>query len=524
MKKIYEAVGEEKSEIIDANNDYKAYQRQFYQQDSIGASDIIMIGRTSTFPFNSCVDTHWSLNGLLPNNYLNTGEFIIVEPFEEQMNYGQLLNLSEINTYFNGPIEISDKAVILMPLDRYNEMCKFPELKSILDKTNIRLYEGEEEFAVRMLFFDKNYIYLRVTKDGYYFDKEKHPDTIKYTQILLERQRKLAENLPQNVGSMIYREKKHRFTAQLENREHSEPKEDTLISNYKMITGLTEQVEGKIELDDELYGATDIGKVRQNQEDAFLLIRDKEIPKFKMVVVADGMGGWQKGEVASSIIVNKLKDWFENFTKEERECYYNGVSGLRESLQHKIEIDIQVEVEYKTGYLGGSTLVCAIVGKNDTLIANIGDSRAYIIKSGELKQLSREDTLAQKKLEMGKTPTKEASRFDEQANELIQCIGMNRKDLNSPHFEILSNSNYDLLLLFSDGVTDCLSEDDIVTICKNSNRKEVAEAIVEKAIRHDSLQPKEFEVYDHLTPYIPGGKDNTTVAVYSPEKNEEIDR
>lgn len=517
MKKIYEALGKEKSEIIDANNDYKAYQRQFYQKNSIGASDIVMVGRTSTFPFNSCVDTHWSLNGLLTDNYSNSGEFIIIEPFEEHMNYGQLLNLNEVNTYFNGPIELSDKATILIPLETYNQLSEFPELQSRLTKNNVRLYEGKEELAVRMLFFDKNYIYLRVNKDGYCYDEENHPDTIKYTQILLERQKKLAHILPQNASSINYKANSHKYISHMEAGGYLESIEDNSnSSNYKMITGLTEKVEGEIELDDELYGATDIGKIRSNQEDAFLLIKDEEIPELKMMVVADGMGGLQKGEVASDVIVNKLKDWFENLSKEEKNCYYNSVAGLKESLEQKIQIDIQAEVEYKTGYLGGSTLVCAILGKNDTLIANIGDSRAYIIKYGEIKQISREDTVAQKKLEMGETPTKEASRFDEQANELIQCIGMNRKDLTAPHFEILNNNEYDMLLLFSDGVTDCLSDADILNVCKNSNKKEVAKAIVEKAIRHDSLKPEELVDYDYLTPYIPGGKDNTTVAVYAP--------
>ena len=515
MKKTYEAIGKEKSEIIDINNDYKAYQRQFYQKDSIGISDIIMVGRTSKFPFNSEVDIHWSLNGLLPNTYLNIGEFIIIEPLEEQIHNGKLIKLNETNTCFYGAIELSNKAIVLMPLERYNELIEFPELKDRLNKTNIRLYEGEEELAVRMVFFDKNYIYLRITENGYVIDKENHPDVIEYTKVLLERQKKL-KLLCQKENFVPYKRKN---IAQVEDKNFFDLNEETYIpSNYKMITGLTQKVEGEIKLGDELYGATDIGKVRPNQEDAILLIRNEENLDFKMIVVADGMGGKQKGEVASDVIVNKLKDWFENLSKEEKECYYKGIDGLKESLQKKIETDIQVEVEHKTSYLGGSTLVCAIVGKEDTLIANIGDSRAYIIKSGEIKQLSREDTMAQKKLEMGKTPNKEASRFDEQANELLQCIGMDRKDLGSPYFKILSNNEYDMLALFSDGVTDCLSEDNIATICQNSNKKEVAKTIVEKAISHDSVRPKEFEDCDYLTPYIQGGKDNTTVAIYVPEK------
>ena len=178
----------------------------------------------------------------------------------------------------------------------------------------------------------------------------------------------------------------------------------------------------------------------------------------------------------------------------------------------------------ETSYCGGSTFVCAIIGKSDTLIANIGDSRAYIIKDGKLKQISKDDTVAQRNLEKGITPNKEAARFDRESNELTQCIGMNRRNLKHPHFETINNKEYDMLLLFSDGVTDCLSDEDIAVVCKNSNRKEVARKIVEKAIRHDSIEPEEFKDYENLEIYIPGGKDNTTAAIYAPKKDDEIER
>ena len=158
------------------------------------------------------------------------------------------------------------------------------------------------------------------------------------------------------------------------------------------------------------------------------------------------------------------------------------------------------------------------MGEKDTLIANIGDSRAYIINDGKLKQVSREDTVAQQNLEKGYTPNKEASRFDQRSNEITQCIGMDRKDLNHPHIEIIDNKDYDMLVLFSDGVTDCLSDEDIAIVCRNSDRKDFAKKIVEKAIRHDSIRPEEYANYDNLNSYIPGGKDNTTAVAYVPEK------
>ena len=178
-------------------------------------------------------------------------------------------------------------------------------------------------------------------------------------------------------------------------------------------------------------------------------------------------------------------------------------------------------MENKTGLMGGTTIVCAIVGKNETIIANIGDSRAYIIKDGKLKQVSREDTAAEENFQKGKTPSKEVSRFDQESNRLVQCIGMQRKFLKYPHCEIINNKEYDVILLFSDGVTDCLSDDDIAVVCRNSNRREVAKEIVKKALRHDSIAPEEYEEYDNLNLYIPGGKDNATAVVYVPEEENE---
>ena len=95
--------------------------------------------------------------------------------------------------------------------------------------------------------------------------------------------------------------------------------------------------------------------------------------------------------------------------------------------------------------------------------------------------------------------------------------------MEEPHTCIIRNSDYDLLLLFSDGVTDCLSDDDIVAVCKKSNRSELAKKIVEKAIRHDSIVPEEYINYTELNTYIPGGKDNTTAAIYVPKKLDDKD-
>lgn len=227
------------------------------------------------------------------------------------------------------------------------------------------------------------------------------------------------------------------------------------------------------------------------------------------------------GEIASNIVIEKLKDWFENLSQDELLCYHTGVEGLKESLLKKIEIDIQTSVESTTWRQGGSTLVCAIIGENDTLVANIGDSRAYIVNGSDIKQISREDTEAKKNVLKRGIEDKELERFDAESNVLVQCIGMDREDLNHPFVTILKNTDYDMLLLFSDGVTDCLSDEDIAVVCRNSNKKELAKKIVEKAMSHDSFLPEKYNDYSDLLQYIPGGKDNTSAIVSFSKENDD---
>ena len=516
MRKIYEAEGEEKLSIIKTENDILSFdiQHSDYYRNLIGVKDIVLIGRINEFPIKNSVDTIWTLNGLPIDAKKDEGEILVIEPLIEQINNAVILYLNESRTIFDGPIELSDRAIIFMPLKKYDELGKNEVIKNKMENMDVRLYEGKEEFALRMLLADKRYIYIDVTKNGFLEDKENHPDLIEYERNLSNKIKELNEQLKINgkIEKLII--EKPTITG------YRGYKENSTCENYKMITGLTKKVEGNIELGNNLFATTSIGKARDNQEDAVLLIKHKDNSKFKMMVLADGMGGWERGEIASDVVVTELKEWFDNLSPEQMKCYYTGVEGLKEELQDKIERELQIKVEYNTGCLGGTTIVCAIIGEKDTLIANVGDSRAYIIRDGKLEQLSREDTEAQRNLEKGKTKTKEEARFDSKSNMLLQAVGMPRQELQHPNIRIIDNSEYDMLLLFSDGVTDCLSDEDIAVVCKNTKKKDLTKKIVEKAIKHDSILPEELlEKYWDLNSYIPGGKDNTTAVVGEPDRD-----
>ena len=509
MKKIYEAVGNEKEDIINVDNELKAFDKG--RINDVEIEDLLMITRLKAIPKNLIVNNIWSLNGI--ETQQKNGDILVFEPLDEHID-NNLSNIGINNTKFNSPIKLSDKAIILMPEEKYIKLAKHLITRRSLRNMPIRLYEGREDLAIKMLMHDKGYVYLNLDKDKYLIDEKNHPDIIEYTNKLSDTIKKINEQVKSNNIGAIYNKKSKRT-------ENVNANEKNQADNYKMITGLTKKVEGDISLDDECMASTDIGKRRENQEDAVLLIKNKENPEFKMMVVADGMGGHSNGEIASNAIIKEMKRWFESLTREQRLCYYTSVNELRKDLLKEIKSNVQSAVERETIQKGGSTLVCAIIGKNDTIIANVGDSRAYIIKNGKLIQLSREDTVTQKYFINGKLPDKEASRFDQKSNILVQSIGMNRDDLKEPYTCLIENSKYDLLLLFSDGVTDCLSDDDIVAVCKKSNRSEIAKKIVKKAIKHDSIVPEEYINYTELNTYIPGGKDNATAAVYVPRKEGE---
>ena len=510
MIKVYEAYGD-KRDLIDVDNGARAWYRFFKCKDEIGVQDFIMIGSIDKEKISEKVDIKWCLNGLLPEK-IETEDITIIEPLEEH--YDETLKyINELSTSFSKEIKLSEKALLLISTEYYEKLIKNEKYSKLLNGFNVRVYEGEKDLAIKMIFWERGYIYLDINKEGFTFDKEKNMDIIQYNHFIADKEVEIMDKIDNGEIKQIKKVKTI--------KKPSISIEKRVYKNCKMISGLTKEVEGKIELDD-MQAVTDIGKIRENQEDAILLMKAEKNPKFKMMVVADGVGGGESGEVASHITIDSLRQWFDNLSENDKKHFYSNIGELQEILTKEIKLNIHPKVQEKTDYYGGSTLVCAIVGEKETLITNIGDSRAYAVKNGKLTQISKEDTVAQKNLDKGKTPNKEAARFDESSNVITQCIGMSKLYFLNPNFKIIKNDDYDMLLLFTDGVTDCLSDEDIAVACRTTDKKELANKIVEKAMRHDSIRPIEYEDYEHLDlSYISGGKDNTTAAIYVPKNDEE---
>lgn len=250
---------------------------------------------------------------------------------------------------------------------------------------------------------------------------------------------------------------------------------------------------------------TDKGPIRQTNEDYVTTMIHPNNSKFKLLAVADGVGGNDKGEFASKFVIKELESWFKNLSL----TILSSSIKTAESL-YKTIIDINNKLylsEYNKSNCG-TTLTCAIVTEKETLVANIGDSRAYAIINNELKQLTKDDSIVWYYYEQGKL-SKDELRYHTQSNIITKCIG--HKYNIKPTILKIGNDLYSGLILFTDGITDCLSDDRIKFIINKNNKNNIAKSLIKEAIlkKQPNNIPRGLEFHN----IIPG-KDNASVAIY----------
>lgn len=259
-------------------------------------------------------------------------------------------------------------------------------------------------------------------------------------------------------------------------------------------------------LGNSMFAKSMIGNKKENQEDSVLLLEHPDNKNFKMLLVADGIGGNYNGDEASSYTAQKMLAWFERLNPK----YCSDLD--------KLSVELERELKHINSALNnknddrGTTFLCGIVGKDETLITSIGDSRAYITKNNNLYQISRDDSIVQDYYELGIIREKDDMRFHKKANCITRCLGMDEKALQINN-RIIENSSYDTLILVSDGVSDCLSDSQIMAITTKTPREKIAKALVEAANKSISTRRNTYD-FANYHDIIYGGKDNETAAVY----------
>ena len=245
---------------------------------------------------------------------------------------------------------------------------------------------------------------------------------------------------------------------------------------------------------DILETKTDIGLIRETNEDKAIALMHPKNKNIKLLAVADGMGGKEDGELASNYIVNSLERWFKN-----------------KSI--KTLLNTALVRKYGDNHLG-STLTLAIINKNHTLFINCGDSRGYIYKENELFQVTSDDSDVWYYYKYGEVE-KDDLRYFVNNNLINSCVGISR-DFCRVSSEIIEN-DYQILLLVSDGVTDMITDKKIKELIKKSKSEELLSNIINEAVNVDQnlSVPKKLEKKALSTYIVPfKGRDNATGAIY----------
>ncbi len=221
---------------------------------------------------------------------------------------------------------------------------------------------------------------------------------------------------------------------------------------------------------------TDIGKVRSTNQDAYLAGEMSD--GMAWAVVCDGMGGAAGGNVASSTAVRMISHVID-------ECYREGMksSSIYNMLESAIAganayiYDMAMKDESLSGM--GTTCVVAIMLDNKVIVAHVGDSRAYIVsKSGKLRQLTRDHSMVQDLLENGTLTAEEAQSFPGK-NIITRAIGVDSRV--AVDFAEDTYDEDDILLLCTDGLTNFVTDEEIVSVTTDANCFEYAERLVNLA-------------------------------------------
>ncbi|WP_413301373.1 Stp1/IreP family PP2C-type Ser/Thr phosphatase [Bacillus sp. 1P10SD] len=233
---------------------------------------------------------------------------------------------------------------------------------------------------------------------------------------------------------------------------------------------------------------TDRGKVRLHNEDAGGVFVN--LDGDRLAIVADGMGGHRAGDVASEMTITQLKSEWEAS---------KGISTAEEAeqwLKAKITIVNQILFDHATNHPEcdgmGTTIVAAIATDRFATLANIGDSRGYIYNESGFKQVTEDHSLVNELVRSGQI-SKEDAEHHPRKNVLLRALGtekMVEMDTKTIMFE-----EGDIILLCSDGLSNKVSEKEMVTILLNE----------------DHLEQKADSLISLANNY--GGEDNITLAI-----------
>lgn len=240
------------------------------------------------------------------------------------------------------------------------------------------------------------------------------------------------------------------------------------------------------------YGKTDIGMTRSINQDS-IFFSDKSIGNLpNLYIVADGMGGHQAGDFASAHAVSWFTEYVENCE------YVNPITILKTGIAKVNDMLLEKAAEHTELRGMGTTFVAAVIIEDKMYVANIGDSRLYVL--GDVaKQITLDHSLVEELIRTGQLDRRRV-RFHPEKNIITRALGTGNEAI--PDFFEIELQKEEKVLLCSDGLTNMVDDDEIRDIVmKKQFTDKICEQLIERANYY-------------------GGKDNIGVVVIEQALNE----
>lgn len=245
---------------------------------------------------------------------------------------------------------------------------------------------------------------------------------------------------------------------------------------------------------------TDVGKVREANEDSFSVQNKRYISQYQQLnygifIVADGMGGAKAGEYASALATKEVSAYINHYFEDLENKKFSEIElkTIMEQAVKRANTLIYQQSKENKAYSGmGTTVTAALIYGGQCYIAHVGDSRAYLINHNGIERVSRDHSLVGRLLEIGQITPEEAA-VHPQRNLIYRSLGgFPAVEVDNYQLPIRSN---DHLLLCSDGLYEYVRDEEIQSIVLSANEPD-------EACRH----------LINLT-NSRGGDDNTTVII-----------
>jgi len=237
-----------------------------------------------------------------------------------------------------------------------------------------------------------------------------------------------------------------------------------------------------------VFAKTDIGKARElNQDYYYISSLEDEI---KLYILADGMGGYKGGEVASRLATESAKKYiYDNFEKVEKQKD-EILKLIKDAViyANMIVYEKSKEVEELEGM--GTTLEICLIYNNKAYIGHIGDSRIYRIRKGIMRRLTKDHSYVQQLIEDGKITREEANTHPKK-NMLTRALGCT--SYVEPDLRARNVEKDDILIMCSDGLTNMVREEHICKIVEEN-----PQIAVDKLVK----EANESGGYDNITVVI----------------------